>query len=72
LDCCRKYRILAPKPSKNWLMRVLTIQALALALAGCNGDRLKQSTNGRQAQPQSKSIAHLNGGSIADGDPQAA
>jgi hypothetical protein len=31
-------------------MRVLTILALALSLAGCNGDRLKQSMNGRQAQ----------------------
>jgi outer membrane PBP1 activator LpoA protein len=52
-------------------MRVLTILALALSLAGCNGDSIKQSMNGRQAQPQSKWIAHLNGGSIADGDPQA-
>jgi hypothetical protein len=38
-------------------MRVLTILALALSLAGCNGDRLKQSMNGRQAQPQNKSNA---------------
>jgi hypothetical protein len=38
-------------------MRVLTILALALSLAGCNGDRLKQGMNGRQAQPQSKSNA---------------
>ena len=34
-------------------MRVLAIIALALLLAGCNGDRMKQSSNARQAQPQS-------------------
>jgi hypothetical protein len=32
-------------------MRVLAIISLALLLAGCNGDRMKQGT--RQAQPQS-------------------
>jgi hypothetical protein len=53
------------------MMRTLLILALALLLLGCNGDRLKQNMNGRQAQPQSKWIVHLNGGSIADGDPQA-
>jgi hypothetical protein len=30
-------------------MRALAIMALALLLAGCNGDRMKQSTN--QAPP---------------------
>ncbi len=34
-------------------MRVLAILALAMLLAGCNGDRIKQSMNGRQVQPQS-------------------
>ena len=34
-------------------MRVLVIQALALLLAGCNGDRMKQGMNVRPAQPQS-------------------
>jgi predicted small secreted protein len=35
-------------------MRVLAIVALALLLAGCNGDRIKQQgTDTRQAQPQS-------------------
>jgi len=34
-------------------MRILAIIALALLLAGCNGDRLKQECNMRQAQPQS-------------------
>jgi hypothetical protein len=33
-------------------MRVLAIIALALLLAGCNGDRMKQGSNTRQAQPQ--------------------
>jgi hypothetical protein len=37
-------------------MRVLTILALALSLAGCNGDRLKQSMNGRQAQPAKANV----------------
>jgi hypothetical protein len=37
-------------------MRVLVILALALSLAGCNGDRIKQSMNGRQAQPQSTGL----------------
>jgi hypothetical protein len=37
-------------------MRVLTILALALSLAGCNGDRLKQGTNGRQAHPQANGL----------------
>jgi hypothetical protein len=32
-------------------MRVLAILALALSLAGCNGDRIKQGMNVRQAQP---------------------
>jgi hypothetical protein len=41
-------------------MRVLAILALAMLLAGCNGDRIKQSMNGRQAQPQSTGLAHLN------------
>jgi hypothetical protein len=35
-------------------MRVLAILALALLLAGCEGDRIKHgSMNERQAQPQS-------------------
>jgi hypothetical protein len=34
-------------------MRVLAILTLALSLAGCNGDRIKQAMNVRQAQPQS-------------------
>jgi len=35
-------------------MRVLAILALALLLAGCEGDLIKHgSTNERQAQPQS-------------------
>ena len=34
-------------------MRVLAIMALALLLAGCNGDRMRQGMNMRQAQPQS-------------------
>jgi PBP1b-binding outer membrane lipoprotein LpoB len=33
-------------------MRVLVILAVALLLAGCNGDRMKQGMNVRQAQPQ--------------------
>ena len=37
-------------------MRVLAILALALWLAGCNGDRIKQSLNGRQAEPQSTGL----------------
>jgi len=40
-------------------MRVLAILALALSLTGCNGDRIKQGMNVRQAPPQSM-IAHLN------------
>jgi PBP1b-binding outer membrane lipoprotein LpoB len=31
-------------------MRVLAIAALALLLAGCNGDRTKQGTDTRQPQ----------------------
>jgi hypothetical protein len=34
-------------------MRVLAILALALTLAGCTGDRIKQGMNLRQAQPPS-------------------
>jgi hypothetical protein len=34
-------------------MRISAIIALALLLAGCNGDRLKSGTNTRQAQSQS-------------------
>jgi hypothetical protein len=30
--------------------------ALALSLAGYNGDRIKQVMNGRQAQPQSAGL----------------
>jgi hypothetical protein len=37
-------------------MRVLAILALALSLAGCNGDRIKQGMNVRQAQPQSTGL----------------
>ena len=37
-------------------MRVLAILALALSLAGCNGDRIKQRMNVRQAQPQSTGL----------------
>ena len=33
-------------------MRVLVILALATMLAGCNGDRIKDSMNVPQAQPQ--------------------
>ena len=41
-------------------MRVLAILALALLLAGCEGDRIKHgSMNERQAQPQSHWISHL-------------
>jgi len=36
--------------------RVLAILALALSLAGCNGDRIKQGMNVRQAQPQSTGL----------------
>jgi hypothetical protein len=40
-------------------MRVLAILALALLLAGCEGDRMKHgSMNQRQAQPQSMHSAH--------------
>ena len=36
------------------LMRVLAMLALALLLAGCEGDRIKHSSmNERQAEPQS-------------------
>jgi hypothetical protein len=34
-------------------MRFLAIVALALLLAGCNGNRMKQGMNIGQAQPQS-------------------
>jgi hypothetical protein len=34
-------------------MRFLAIVALALLLAGCNGNRMKQDMNIGQAQPQS-------------------
>jgi hypothetical protein len=37
-------------------MRVLAILALALSLAGCNGDRIKQGIN----VPTKHWIAHLN------------
>jgi hypothetical protein len=37
-------------------MRILAILALALSLAGCNGDRIKQSMKMRQAQPQSTGL----------------
>jgi hypothetical protein len=33
-------------------MRVLAIITLALLLAGCNGDRMRQGTNMRQEQAQ--------------------
>jgi hypothetical protein len=33
-------------------MRVLVTLALALSLAGCNGDRIRQGMNVRQVQPQ--------------------
>jgi PBP1b-binding outer membrane lipoprotein LpoB len=36
-------------------MRVLAITALALLLAGCNGDRMN-STNTRQAPPQTTGL----------------
>ena len=39
-------------------MRVLAILALALWLAGCNGDRIRQGMNIRQALTHW--IAHLN------------
>jgi hypothetical protein len=38
-------------------MRVLLILALALSLAGCEGDRTKQGMNLRQAQPTARSAA---------------
>jgi hypothetical protein len=34
------------------MMRALLILALALLLAGCNGDRIKNSMNAPRAQPQ--------------------
>jgi hypothetical protein len=37
-------------------MRALAILAIAVLLAGCNGDRIKQSMNGRPAQPQSAGL----------------
>lgn len=37
-------------------MRALAILALAVLLAGCNGDRIKQSMNGRPGQPQSAGL----------------
>ncbi|SHH20196.1 hypothetical protein [Bradyrhizobium erythrophlei] len=37
-------------------MRVLAILALALSLAGCEGDRTKHGMNERQAQPQSTGL----------------
>jgi PBP1b-binding outer membrane lipoprotein LpoB len=37
-------------------MRVLAIMALTLLLAGCNGDRMKQGMNMRQAQPQTTGL----------------
>ena len=37
-------------------MRVLAILALVLSVAGCNGDRIKQGMNVRQAQPQSTGL----------------
>jgi hypothetical protein len=38
-------------------MRVLAMLALALLLAGCEGDRIKHgSMNERQAQPQSTGL----------------
>jgi hypothetical protein len=41
-------------------MRVLAMLALALLLAGCEGDRIKHgSMNERQAQPQSTVLTEL-------------
>ena len=37
-------------------MRVLVILALALLLASCQGERIKQGMNVRQAQPQSTGL----------------
>ncbi len=37
-------------------MRVLAILDLALSLASCNGDRMKQGINMREAQPQSTGL----------------
>ena len=37
-------------------MRVLAMLALALSLAGCNGDRIKQGMNAPQAQPQTTGL----------------
>lgn len=34
-------------------MRIFAILALALSLAGCEGDRIKHGMNERQAPPQS-------------------
>ena len=38
-------------------MRVLAILALATLLAGCNGDRIKQSKNAPQEQPRTGFVA---------------
>jgi hypothetical protein len=40
-------------------MRVLVILALATTLAGCNGDRIKQSSAPHQAPTQSKLLTAL-------------
>lgn len=37
-------------------MRALAILGLAVSLAGCKGDRIKQDINVRQAQPQSTGL----------------
>jgi hypothetical protein len=37
-------------------MRVLAIRLSHCRLAGCNGDRIKQGMNVRQAQPQSTGL----------------
>jgi hypothetical protein len=41
-------------------MRIFAIVALALQLASCNGDRMKQGTNTRQAQQQNWWPLHTN------------
>ena len=37
-------------------MRLLAVIALAMLLAGCEGDRIKQSKNAPQAHPQSTGL----------------
>ena len=45
---CSRFRI----TTGEVMMRALLILAVALLLAGCNGDRIKNSMNAPRAQPQ--------------------